>query len=90
MGYDLAETNSESWKELFGDILPSRKLCLPIEPSSQESEDLIKIRDILRSQLSTKGQEARFVALTGKSRRTFYNYKRWLGFTRPYQNAMTS
>lgn len=87
MGYDLAETNSDSWKELLGDILPSRKACLMTEEAelSQGTDELIKVGDILRSNLCAKEQETRFVALTGKSRRTFYNYKKQLGLTRPYQ-----
>jgi len=72
MGYDLATTHPEAWRELFGHLLPRKKA----------SSDLLS--EIFQSGVPAKEQEARFVASTGKSRRTFYNYKRRLGLSRSY------
>lgn len=91
LGYDLAETNSESWKELLCDLLPTRRLAPTPRPAeSYGSHDLDKVRQILRTPLSAKEQEARFVSLTGKSRRTFYKYKKQLGLTRSYHLQASS
>ncbi|MBI2712756.1 MAG: hypothetical protein HYX41_07890 [Bdellovibrio sp.] len=73
LGYDLAATHPEAWQELFQHLLPRL-----LEPKDQ-------VRDILSSGLTTKEQEAKFVATTGKSRRSFYNYKKKMGLTRAYQ-----
>lgn len=72
LGYDLAATHTDSWRELFRQLLPKMT----------ESKD--QISSILSSGLTNKEQEARFLAQTGKSRRSFYNYKKKLGLTRSY------
>lgn len=74
-GYDLAATHPEAWRELFVHLLPR----------THEPVDLIS--QILRSGLSAREEEARFVASTGKSRRTYYNYKKKNGLTRRYQSG---
>ncbi len=73
LGYDLAGTHQDSWRDLFLHLLPR----------SEEPKD--QIAEILQSDLSIKEQEAKFLATTGKSRRSFYNYRRKLGLTREYQ-----
>lgn len=73
MGYDLATTHPEGWRELFIHLLPR----------TRNDGDLLM--EIFQSGLSTKEQEAKFVASTGKSRRTYYNFKKRLGLTRTYQ-----
>lgn len=87
MGYDLATTHPESWRELFTHLLPSREApYLDVSRSRSETKEIHGVHEILRSGLSPKEQEERFVRVTGKSRRTFYNYKKRLGLTRPYQS----
>ena len=73
MGYDLAATHPEAWRDLFIHLLPRK----------HEPTDLIS--QILRSELSAKEQEAKFSELTGLSRRSYYNYKKRTGLTRRYQ-----
>ena len=73
MGYALAETHPIGWRELF----------VPLLPRTVKREDAIS--QVLQSGLSPKEQEAHFVEVTGKSRRTYYNYKKRLGMTRAYQ-----
>lgn len=73
LGYDLASTHPASWKELFQHLLPKR-----LQPKDE-------ISAILSSGLTTKEQEAKFLAATGKSRRSFYNYKKKMGLSRAYQ-----
>ncbi len=75
MGYDLAATHADAWRELFVHLLPRKS-----EPS-----DLIS--QLLQSGLSAKEQEAKFISTTGMSRRTFFNQKKRLGLTRPYQST---
>lgn len=75
MGYELAETHPESWRDLFTNLLPRK----------QAEEDVVA--QILRSGLSSREQELKFIATTGKSRRTFYLYKKRLGLTRSYQGG---
>jgi hypothetical protein len=50
-------------------------------------EDEKIIHEILSSSASVKQQEARFMAVTGKSRRTFYLYKRRFGLSRNYHSG---
>ena len=73
MGYELATTHPEGWREL----------CLYLLPQKLEDSDLIS--QLLRSGASAREQEAKFAASTGKSRRTFYNYKKRMGLTRQYR-----
>ena len=75
MGYDLAATHPETWRELFVHLLPKKV----------RSGDILV--DVFQPGLTTKQQEAKFVAATGKSRRTFYNEKKRLGLTRPYRSG---
>lgn len=75
MGYDLALTHPDSWRELFVHLLPRQQKPVGL------------ISQILQSGLSAKEQEAKFVSSTGKSRRTYYNLKKRLGLTRQYQTA---
>jgi len=70
----LAQTHPSLWYELL----------LTLLPRSEAPVDLMY--DIIEFSLPVKEQEARFVAATGKSRRTFYNYKKHLGMTRSYQS----
>lgn len=44
-----------------------------------------RIFQLLNSDLSIREKESRFVSLTGKSRRTFYLYRKRLGLTRSYR-----
>jgi len=76
MGYDLAVTHPDAWRELFVYLLPRKS-----EPS-----DLIS--QLLQSGLPSKEQEAKFVAATGLSRRTFFNQKKRLGMTRSYRSKI--
>lgn len=73
LGYDLAATHPGGWKELFRHLLPKA----------------VKVKDelstIFTSGLTTKEQQARFLAKTGKSLRSYYNYKRKLGLSRSYR-----
>ena len=74
MGYELAMTHPEDWRELFVHLLPR-----------DDAKAAAPVARILQSGLSAKEQEAQFTATTGKSRRTFYNLKKELGLTRPYR-----
>ena len=74
MGYELAATHPDSWRELFQQLLP------------RVSQFKDQISEILTSGLTTREQEAKFLAATGKSRRSFYNYKKKMGMTRSYRN----
>jgi hypothetical protein len=86
MGYDFALTHPETWEELFVHVLPRRAMNPPQAVRSAKKDDPeAHIRELLSSQLSTKEKEARFVSLTGKSRRTFYNYQKRLGLSRSYR-----
>lgn len=76
MGYDLASTHPKAWQELFQHLLP--KAVAPKD----------KVAAILTSGLSNKEQEAKFLATTGKSRRSYYNHKKKLGLTRAYQKTV--
>ena len=73
MGYVIAETHPEGW----------RKWLVPLLPRREKQESLIS--QILKSGLSAREQEERFMATTGKSRRTFYNYKKRFSSTRSDQ-----
>ncbi len=77
MGYDLAETHPEMWRELLVHLLPRSG-----EPTSIAEE-------ILKSDIPVKAQVEQFLASTGKSRRSFYNLKKQLGLTRKYQSRVT-
>ena len=85
MGYDLALTHGKNWRELFYQLIPRRLNREEPTPSDIQIRD--KVRSIVESNLSAKEQESRFISVTGKSRRTFYLYKRRLGFTRPDPKA---
>ena len=74
LGYDLAMTHPESWRELFMKLLPRRK-------NVEEG-----VMELFSSGLSAKEQEERFCQLTGKSRRTYYVYKKEFGLSRSYRN----
>ena len=74
LGYDLAKSHPEFWQDLFIHLLP------------KEEGSMEQVEQILHSDLPVKKQEAKFLASTGKSRRTFYNYKKKLGFSRAYQS----
>lgn len=73
MGYELATTHPEAWRELFIQLLPRKSVATDI------------MIDVFRSGLTVKEQESKFMSATGKSRRTFYNQKKKLGLTRAYQ-----
>lgn len=73
MGYDLAESNPESWCELFDSLLPHRR----------DEDDIVT--QILHSGLPVREQEQKYIAATGKSRRTYYLHKKRLGLTRSYR-----
>ena len=75
MGYDLAETHPDGWRDLFTSLLPRK----------QSENDVVA--QILRSGLTAREQEMKFIAATGKSRRTFYLYKKRLGLTRAYRTS---
>lgn len=77
MGYDLAATHPTGWRELFAHLLPKH----------QKGVDVVS--QILQARMPVKEQEAQFAQATGKSRRSFYNYKKRLGLTRAYRNTLT-
>ena len=84
MGYDFAVTNPDSWKELFLHVLPSliqRSYTSP--PTKTDVSE--NVQELLNSKLSIKEQESEFLKTTGKSRRTFYVYRRRMGLSRSYQ-----
>lgn len=72
MGYELATLHPDSWRDLIRHLLPLKK---PVES---------RTADIFQEGVPAKMQEARFMETTGKSRRSYYNYKRKLGLTRSY------
>jgi hypothetical protein len=74
MGYDLAATHPAAWRELFQSLLPQR------------TDSKNHLRTLFRTDLRASEEEARFIAKTGKSRRTYYNYKKSLGLTRDYKD----
>ncbi|MGK5084357.1 hypothetical protein WDW37_13760 [Bdellovibrionota bacterium FG-1] len=75
MGYELATTHPLAWRELFIHLLPRKS----------NTSDVIS--QIFQGGFSVREQEAKFVNLTGKSRRTFFNYKKKMGLTRAYGNV---
>lgn len=77
MAYELAILNPDSWRDLLGQLVPTKKSPTP------------KLTDIFESDLSSREQEARFLATTGKSRRSYYYYKKRMGFTRTYRTRET-
>jgi len=74
MGCEIAATHPDDWRELLEPLLPW-----------PHPEHLIE--SLATSDLAAKEQEQKFIAETGFSRRTFYNEKRRLGLSRPYQRA---
>jgi hypothetical protein len=92
MGYDFAKTHSETWQDLFLHVLPRPSTKPPIVENKkffQKEEPQDQILELLHSPLSVKEKQARFISLTGKSRRTFYNYKRQFGLSRSYRSNVT-
>ena len=86
MGYDFAKTHPETWHELFVHVLPKRAASFPqTRQRSKKVEPENHVFELLHSNLNPKEKEARFLSLTGKSRRTFYNYKKRLGLSRSYR-----
>ena len=79
MGYDLAMTHSVNWRELFLNLLPKKQ---KVSRSGDWMAPSSSSRPI-------KEQEKEFLKVTGKSRRTFYNYRKADGLTRPYQSRRT-
>lgn len=88
MGYDLALTNPEMWKELFRHVLPTKttERRTLVSPHRSVPAIPIAIRRILSSDLPVKEQEKQFSAMSGMSRRTFFSYKRRLGLSRKYHS----
>lgn len=74
LGYELAKTQPELWRELLPNLLPK---------SDIRSEDPLHAQR--RAALPIKEQIAEFQARTGKSRRTFFNYRKKLGLVRTYR-----
>lgn len=76
MGYELAKTQPDRWREILPLILPRRRVLVAAQVAS----------DLINPNLPPKLQEAEFRSRTGKSRRTFYLYKKRLGLTRHYRS----
>jgi hypothetical protein len=77
MGYELAKTQPESWKEVLPHLLP--RAAGAIRRESYREDDQIN------PNLPARLQAEEFCKRTGKSRRTFYLYKKKQGLTRPYR-----
>jgi hypothetical protein len=85
MGYDFAETHPKVWRDLFIQVLPKRLEHQPSSDSQQRGDiEPNFVRELSDSGIPAYEQAARFVAKTGKSRRTYFLYKKRLGFSRSY------
>ena len=72
MGYNLAESHPQNWQPLFLKLLP------------RDEPKKVAIARLLKAGVPPKQQETKFLTETGMSRRSFYNYRKRMGLTRPY------
>jgi hypothetical protein len=80
LGYELASTQSRGWMEVLPHLLPTKVVS--------KVEEMMATA-LINPSLPSRLQESEFRTQTGKSRRTFYNYKKKLGLTRPYRSKAT-
>ena len=70
-GYHLASMYPDAWKELFTDIIPTKK-----DEQKQKLEPMSLINSLIKQNLQVKEQARIFQEQTGLSLRTFYTYRK--------------